>query len=70
MTAHEFGDAELLAYLDGEVAPAVAARIEQSAAARQRAAQLAHEQKRLTAHLYRQSCPPSDQLGEYHLGLL
>jgi hypothetical protein len=66
----QFNDADLLAYLDGEVDPEVASQIERSPAARERAEELARLQSRLTARLYRMECPKSETLGEYHLGLL
>lgn len=65
-----FTDADLLAYLDGEVDPEVASQIERSPAARERAEELARIQSRLTARFYRLECPKSEILGEYHLGLL
>jgi hypothetical protein len=66
----QFNDADLLAYLDGEVDPEVASQIERSPADRERAEELARLQSRLTARLYRMECPKSETLGEYHLGLL
>lgn len=63
-------DAELLAYLDGELPPQRAREIEQSAENRRRLAELARHERRLSAHLYRGACPDAHLLGEYHLELL
>ena len=65
-----FKDEQLLAYLDGEAGPEVAAQIEASAAGKRRAGELAGLQSRLISRLYRATCPDSEILGEYHLGLL
>jgi hypothetical protein len=69
-TEPEFETAQLLAYLDGEADPVLAAQIERSPAALKRARELAHWQKRLTARLYRFHCPESDRLQDYHLEFL
>lgn len=63
-------DADLLAYLDGELPPQRAREIEQSASNRQRLAELAQHERRMTEHLYRSACPDTHQLGEYQLQLL
>ncbi|MFW5942640.1 MAG: hypothetical protein ACOCXI_12625 [Chloroflexota bacterium] len=63
-------DADLLAYLDGELPPQRAREIEQSASNRQRLAELAQQERRLAEYLYRSACPDAHQLGEYHLQLL
>ena len=68
--APEIGDAELLAYLDGAADADVAAQIEGSEVHLQRAKELARMNNRLTAQLYRHTCPDSLELGEYHLGML
>lgn len=68
--ASEIGDAELLAYLDGEVEPDLATRIEASEAYLSRAKELARLNQRITANLYRRVCPDTIELGEYHLGML
>jgi anti-sigma factor RsiW len=64
-------DEELLAYLGGErVRPAV---LQHLANCQYCSAQLAAYQRmdhRLKQNLYRWNCPPSQQLGEYQLGLL
>ena len=65
-----FKDEQLLAYLDGEADPDVAAQIEASAADKRRAGELAGLQSRLISRLYRATCPDSEILGEFHLGLL
>lgn len=66
----ELGDAQLLAYLDGEADSEVVEHMEQCAQCRERAKQMALLQGRLTSRLYRLACPSSIDLGEYHLGLL
>jgi anti-sigma factor RsiW len=70
MIPPELTDRDLLAYLDGEADPQVAEHLERCPHCRQRAARLAHLQGHLTAQLYRLVCPPPQELGEYHLGLL
>ena len=65
----KFTDEQLLAYLDGEVEPEVAAQIEASSADVRRARDLTKLQNNLAARLYRVDCPDSIDLGEYHLGL-
>ncbi len=66
----ELGDAQLLAYLDGEADSEVVEHVGQCAQCRERASQLALLQGRLASRLYRLACPSSTDLGEYHLGLL
>jgi anti-sigma factor RsiW len=66
----ELEDGQLLAYLDGEAGPEVAAHVEHCPECRERARRLASLQASLTAGLYRHACPSSTDLGEYHLGLL
>jgi hypothetical protein len=66
----ELDDAQLLAHLDGEEDPNVAAHLAECARCQDRARQLAAFHDRLTAGLYRHGCPSSTDLGEYHLGLL
>jgi len=66
----ELGDAQLLAYLDGEAETEVVEHVEQCVQCSERARQLARLQGRLTARFYRLVCPSSTDLGEYHLGLL
>ena len=63
-------DAQLLAYVDGEADPPVAAHIEHCPYCREQAGHLAHVQHRLTAQLFRITCPAPEELGEYHFGLL
>lgn len=63
-------DAQLLAYVDGEADPPVAAHIQQCPHCGERAGHLARVQHRLTAQLFRITCPPPEELGEYHLGML
>jgi len=63
-------DRELLAYIDDPADERMAAHLERCAHCRERAERLARLQERLTAKLYRLSCPPAVELGEYHLGVL
>ena len=66
----ELEDSQLLAYLDGEADPEVTEHVAQCEACRGRAGELALLQDRLTAGLYRSTCPSSTELGEYQMGLL
>jgi hypothetical protein len=66
----QFSDADLLAYLDGEIDPQLAVRIEASPADLKRTEELGSLQSHLTARLYRLECPKSETLGQYHLGML
>jgi hypothetical protein len=66
----ELDNATLLAYLDGEAEPEVAVHLEECPHCRARAQRLAGVQGRLTAALYRVTCPSPMELGEYHLGVL
>lgn len=69
MSQQELSDAQLLAYLDGELDADTAVTIAQSSHYRQRAAALARQQQQL-----QQLLPPesdlADLLGQYHAGLL
>lgn len=66
----ELNDRELLVYLDNDAGQDVVAHVEQCPHCRERARRLARLQGRLTAELYRVSCPSPLELGEYHLGVL
>ena len=66
----ELDDRQLLAYSDGEADREVVTHLERCAYCLERANELARLQKRLTARLYRLTCPSPMDLGEYHLGLL
>jgi len=66
----ELDDRQLLAYLDGEADPQVASHLKQCPHCREKADALARLSARLTARLYRLTCPSPAELGEYHLGLL
>lgn len=66
----ELADRELLAYIDDPADGRVAVHLERCAHCRERVKRLARVQERLTARLYRLSCPPAVELGEYHLGVL
>lgn len=63
-------DKDLLEYLDGDGDSRIAHHLDQCPHCRERVAELARWQGRLTAHLYRFSCPTPLELGEYHLDLL
>lgn len=66
----ELNDKQLLAYLDGEVNKKIVSHLEGCAYCREKAETLDHFQKRMTSRLYRATCPPSLELGEYHLHML
>jgi len=66
----ELDDQRLLAYLDGEGDPQVLAHLQRCSFCREKAKRLARVQGQLAARLYRAACPRSEQVGEYHLGLL
>ena len=63
-------DAELLAYIEGDVDDQIVMLIEQSEALSLRVQQLQREANWLTAHSFRRTCPDADDLGDFHLGLL
>lgn len=63
-------DQDLLAYIDGEAGPEVQRHVESCPRCQARVRQLAVQQDRLRARLYRAQCPTPHELGEYHLGLL
>ena len=63
-------DWQLLAWLDGEAAPEIAAHLAECPSCRERASALDRLQKDLAARLYRLSCPTPEELGDFHLGLL
>ena len=66
----ELNDQELLAHIEGEADLDVEAHLEQCAHCREKARRLARLHRRLTAQLYRITCPTPEELGEYHLGVL
>ena len=63
-------DSELLMALDGEADPEVAMHIAQCPDCRVRTGRLQKFQNGLTNRLFRAACPPSIELGEYHLGFV
>ena len=63
-------DRLLLAFLDGEADHEMELHLKQCEYCRIRTKTLAREQNILTSRLYRISCPPTDELGEYHLRML
>lgn len=60
----------LLAYIDDRADQQVVMHLERCPYCREKAQHLACLQDRMTAQLYRLSCPPTIELGEYYLGLL
>ncbi len=66
----ELTDAALLSYLDGEADPGIVQHLDRCPFCRQRAVELGNFEKSLTARLFRATCPPALELGEYHMGLL
>lgn len=68
--SNRISDETLLAYLDGQVESHIVAQIEGSTEYQRRAKELAQQQGQLLAKFYRQQCPDSLELGEYHLGML
>ncbi|HZD10861.1 MAG TPA: hypothetical protein VE553_05905 [Candidatus Binatia bacterium] len=63
-------DADLLAYLDGVLEEELARHIERSPGYRHRLEELARQERRMLAHVYRGTCPDAQELGEYHMDLL
>lgn len=63
-------DRTLLAHMDGEGEPDMAAHLARCPHCRDRARSLARLHNRLTTCLYRAVCPSPVALGEYHLDLL
>ena len=66
----ELNDRELLTYIDGEADHRVVAHLERCPYCREKSHHLARLQDRLTAQLYRLTCPSPVEMGEYHLGVL
>jgi len=66
----ELTNIQLLQYVDGEADTDVIAHIEKCAHCSARADQLRLSSERLSGSLYRATCPPSMELGEYHLDTL
>jgi hypothetical protein len=69
-TPDELSDEALLAYLDGEAQTEIVNQIENSPRYLNRLKELTKIQNHLLEGLYRQLCPDSTELGEYHLNLL
>jgi hypothetical protein len=63
-------DAELLAYIESDADDRTIELVEGSEALSRRVQQLRREVDWLTAHSFRRSCPDTDALGDFHLGLL
>jgi anti-sigma factor RsiW len=62
-------DADLLAYLDGELSPELTDRINRSPHLRERAAQLAQMENHLQRTFFRSNCPDTMALSEYAAGM-
>jgi hypothetical protein len=63
-------DRLLLAFLDGEVDHEMELHLQQCEYCCNRIKTLAREQNILSSRLYRISCPPTEELGEFHLRML
>jgi hypothetical protein len=71
VTPPELDDKQLLAFLDErETHQEIARHLEKCSHCREKAAALDRLQKRMTSRLYRITCPPPIELGEYHLQML
>ena len=66
----ELDDRQLLTYLDGEADHQAASHLERCPHCREKAHRLARLQNRVTAQLYRITCPPPAELGEYYLDMM
>lgn len=66
----ELEDKKLLAYLDGVADQETKLHLERCQYCLEKAKDLARLHNRLTTRLYRSTCPPSVELGEYYLRLL
>ncbi|MFQ5856036.1 MAG: hypothetical protein ACE5LU_10370 [Anaerolineae bacterium] len=66
----ELDDIQLLTYVDSEADQQVVAHIDRCPHCREKARRLARLQDRLTARLFRVTCPSPEELGEYHLQVL
>ena len=70
ISQHELDDIQLLMHLDGIAGQPVKDHLTQCAHCRARAERLRLDEARLASALYRRTCPSSQELGEYHLGVL
>lgn len=59
-----------MAFLDGEVDPDIELHLQKCEYCRNRINTLSREQNILTSRLYRITCPPTEELGEFHLRML
>jgi len=66
----ELDDKHLLIYLDGEADRETAFHLQRCLYCRERAEALDRFQKSLTSRVYRATCPPPVELGQYHLRML
>jgi hypothetical protein len=66
----ELNDRQLLTYIDGEADHEVVAHLERCPRCREKARRLSRLQDHLMTRLYRATCPPPVELGEYYLDVL
>lgn len=66
----EIDEKQLLMYLDGEADEQTVLHLQRCSHCRAKAEALDLFQRRLTERVYRATCPPSIELGEYHLRML
>ncbi len=66
----EIDEKHLLMYLDGEADDQTSTHLKRCSYCRERAADLDRFQKRLTRQIYRVTCPPSIELGQFHQRML
>ena len=66
----ELNDRQLLTYIDGEADHEVVAHLERCPHCREKARRLSRLQDHLMTRLYRATCPPPVELGEYYLDVL
>lgn len=70
ITSPALDDTQIISYVEGEADNAIVAHIKECPYCAERASRMTLFQNRLTARLYRSTCPSSMELGDYHLGLL
>jgi hypothetical protein len=66
----ELDDQQLVAYLDGAADETITDHLKRCPYCREKAQGLSRWQKRLKTRLFRTSCPPALELGEYQMGML
>lgn len=70
ITSPALDDTQIISYVEGEADNDIVAHIKQCPYCTERSRQFSLLQQRMTARLYRSTCPSSMELSEYHLGLL